>query len=220
MNMKLSLDELVTSVATDLMGITAPTLHGASQRLLHQMVDYFDVDLSFLRRNDHSQRTTTLVAEWPPRTTIPVPDPLGVISFADADPIFAATENLSAVMLTRPDGTDEEYQSRVQRGAGLSGPVSSATVPLLNASCTMGVLGFIKYGDREWHDAEVQALRSVAALFAQLQLRIVAEERLVSLAFHDELTGLANRRALVGHLTERMDSARAGPVEEVGVVPG
>ncbi len=210
--MKLSLDELVTSVATDLMGITAPTLNDAAQRLLHQLVDYLDVDLSFLRRNDHSQRTTTLVAEWPPRTAIPVPDPLGVISFADADPIFAATENLSTVMLTRPDGTDDEYQSRVQRGAGLSGPVSSATVPLLNASRTMGVLGFIKYGDREWHDAEVQALRSVAALFAQVQLRVVAEERLVSLAFHDELTGLANRRALVGQLTERMDAAPTGPV--------
>ena len=101
--MKLSLDELVTKTATDLVGVTAVTLQRASQNLLHHLVDYFDVDLSFLRRNDAARRTTTLVAEWPPRLDIPDPDPLGVVYFADADPIFAATEHLSAVMLTRPN---------------------------------------------------------------------------------------------------------------------
>jgi hypothetical protein len=53
MTVKLTLDDLVTSVATDLMGVTAGSLHSASERLLHQLVDYFEVDLSFLRRNDH-----------------------------------------------------------------------------------------------------------------------------------------------------------------------
>ena len=211
-SVKLSLDELVTSVATDLMGVTAATLHSASQDLLHRLVDYFAVDLSFLRRNDHTRGTTTLVAEWPPRADVPDPDPLGVVYFADADPVFAATEYLSTVMLTRPDGTDEEYQDRVRRASGLQDVVSSATVPLLDVNCTVGVLGFIKYGDREWQDAEVNALRAVAGLFAQLQARVAAEERLVSLAFHDELTGLANRRALVGYLARRMETDSAGPV--------
>ena len=70
-----SLEQLVTSVATDLMGVSAPTLHGASEKLLHQLVDYFAVDQSFLRRHDPIRRTTTLVAEWPPRSDIPDPDP-------------------------------------------------------------------------------------------------------------------------------------------------
>src|SRR5664279_102279 len=181
------------------MGVSAPTLHGASERLLHQLVDYFAVDLSFLRRHDPSRGTTTLVAEWPPRSDIPDPDPLGVIRFADADPIFAATEHLSTVMLTRPDGADADYQDRIRQGSGIVGGVSSATVPLLGAHCTAGVLGFIKYGDRQWHEAEINA-------------RVAAEERLLNLAFHDELTGLANRRALVGYLTRRMDAGFPGPV--------
>jgi len=118
---ELSLEQLVTSVATDLMGVTAPTLHSASEKLLHQLVDYFAVDLSFLRRHDHRRGTTTLVAEWPPRSDIPDPDPLGVIRFDDADPIFAATEHLSTVMLTRPDGADADYQDRVRQGSGIEG---------------------------------------------------------------------------------------------------
>jgi hypothetical protein len=194
------------------MGVTAPTLHSASEKLLHQLVDYFAVDLSFLRRNDHSRGTTTLVAEWPPRSDIPDPDPLGVIRFAGADPIFAATEHLSTVMLTRPDGADADYQDRVRQGSGIEGGVSSATVPLLDANGTAGVLGFIKHGDRQWRDAEINALRAVAALFTQLHARVAAETRLLNLAFHDELTGLANRRALVDHLERRMQAGFPGPV--------
>ena len=184
----------------------------ASQNLLHHLVDYFDVDLSFLRRNDAASGTTTLVAEWPPRPDIPDPDPLGVVCFADADPVFAATEHLSSVMLTRPDGADDRYQERVREASGIQGGVSSATVPLLDANCTVGVLGFIKYGDRDWDETEINALRAVASLLAQLQARVTAEERLLSLAFHDELTGLANRRGLVGYLTRAIEADSPDPV--------
>ena len=51
--MKLKLEDLVTSVATELMAVTTATLQDASTDLLHRLVDYFEVDLSFLRRNDH-----------------------------------------------------------------------------------------------------------------------------------------------------------------------
>ena len=213
MRSKLSLEELVTSAATDLMGVTAVGLRAAAQDLLEQLVDYFGVDLSFLRRNDHSIGATILVAEWPPRPEIPDPDPLGVVYFAKADATFAATEHLSSVMITRPSAVDDaDYQARVRQASGIVGGVSSATVPLLSAEGTMGVMGFIKYGDREWSDAEINALRAVAGLLAQLQARVDAEERLLYLAYHDELTDVANRRSLIDHLTERLQPDQPGPV--------
>src|SRR6478672_6542913 len=89
-----SLDELVTSAASHLMGVTATTLRGVCIELLRELVGHFDVDLSFLRRNDHLARTTTLIAEWPPRPHVPEPDPLGVVSFVGADRTLAATERL------------------------------------------------------------------------------------------------------------------------------
>jgi hypothetical protein len=60
--MKMTLDDLVTSVATELMGVTISNLEAASRDLLHRLVDYFEVDLSFLRRNDHELGATVLVA--------------------------------------------------------------------------------------------------------------------------------------------------------------
>ncbi|MGS0688042.1 putative bifunctional diguanylate cyclase/phosphodiesterase [Nakamurella sp. GG22] len=207
-----SLDELVTVAASHLMGVTATTLGEASEQLLRELVGYFDVDLSFFRRNDHTARTTILVAEWPPRPHVPEPDPLGVVSFAGADRTFAATEHLSTVMITHPDGTDDDYQDTIRRGSGLPGSVSSVTVPLLSIRDTMGVLGFVTFGDREWRNTEINALRAVAALLTQVEARVAAEERLRSMAYHDELTGLANRRALIDHLNQRMVVGAAGPV--------
>jgi len=55
-------------------------------------------------------------------------------------------------------------------------------------------------------------LRAVAGLLAQLQARVDAEERLRHQAFHDELTDLANRRALIDHLTDRLRTGAPGPV--------
>jgi len=208
--MKLRLEDLVTSVATDLMAVTTSTLQSASKDLLHRLVDYFEVDLSFLRRNDHELGATVLVAEWPPRPDIPDPDPLGVIMFDGADPTFAALENLSSVMLARPN-FDDEYQNRVREGSGIQG-VSLATVPLMGGESTTGTLGFIKFGDREWLPDEINALRAVAALLAQLQARVTAEERLRYLAYHDELTALANRRRLADFLGERLRKDAPGPV--------
>ena len=213
---RVDLDELVTSVATQLMGVSASTLHAASERLLHQLIDYFDVDLSFLRRNDHTIGATILVAEWPPRPEIPQPDPLGVIYFADAEPTFAALKDLNTVLLVQPGSTDDEYQDRVRQGSGVQG-VSLATVPLMTGEVTLGALGFIKFGDRRWLPEEVNALRAVAALLAQLQARVTAEEQLRFLAYHDELTGLATRRALIDHLDSRLQPGAPGPVAVIFV---
>ena len=59
--------------------------------------------------------------------------------------------------------------------------------------------------------SKFETLEAVASLFAQLQARIAAEEKLHYLAEHDDLTGLHNRRALVAHLSERL-AGEIGPV--------
>ncbi len=215
---KLELEELVTQAASDLMGVTALTLHAATEKLLAKLVSYFEVDNSFLRRNDHHIGVSVLIAEWPPREGKPDPDPLAVVPFGGADPTFAASEHLTGVLITRPGSVDHvavddaAYQDLVRRASGVEVGVSLAVVPLLGSDDTMGVLGFVKYGDRAWTDAEINALRAVAGLLAQLQARVEAEERLRHQAYHDELTDLANRRSLVDHLDERLQTGQTGPV--------
>ena len=206
-----TLDRLVTEVAAKLMAAQAVTAITISQRVLADLVDHLGVDVSFLRHNDHDIHATKLIAEWPVREFIPDPDPIGVVYFADADAVFAMAEHLKVPLVLRPDPENKEYQRHIEEGTAVPG-VSLACVPLLSGDATTGTLGFIKFGDREWSTAELNALQAVATLFAQLQARIVAEERLRYLAEHDDLSGLLNRRALIAHLEARLIAGQPGPV--------
>jgi diguanylate cyclase (GGDEF)-like protein len=206
---RVSLDRLVTNVAVDLMASTAATSVKVAQGVLAVMVEYFDVDVSFLRYNDHSIRASLLVAEWPERPDVPVPDPLGVVYFVDADPVFAASEHGKKPLVFRPE--DADYQRRIEEGRNIP-QTSMAAAPLVSGDVTTGVLGFVKFGDREWLPAELNALEAIGSLFAQVQARVAAEDRLRYLAEHDDLTGLYNRRALLDHLDARLASNNPGPV--------
>ncbi|MGV0718133.1 EAL domain-containing protein [Mycolicibacterium sp. XJ662] len=206
-----SLEVLVTSVATELMAVNAATEVEVSQRVLADLVDYFGVDVSFLRRNDHQIRASVLVAEWPVRPGIPDPDPLAVVYFDDADPVFALAEHQKEPIVFRPEPSTDEYQHTIKEGRQVPA-TSMACVPLLSGDVTSGVLGFVKFGDRDWTPAELNALKAIASLFAQVQARIDAEDQLRYLAEHDDLTGLYNRRALLTHLEARLRPGRPGPV--------
>jgi diguanylate cyclase (GGDEF)-like protein len=206
-----SLDELVTAAAAKLMAADAETSAAISQQVLGDLVGSFGVDFGFLRHNDHTIHATVLVAEWPPRDYIPDPDPIGVIYFDGADSTFAQAENLKEPDVLRPESANADYQLSIQEGRGIP-EVSLACVPLLSGDVTTGTLGFVKFGDREWLPAELNALQAIASLFAQLHARIVAEERLHYLAKHDDLTGLLNRRAVIAHLDARLAEGQPGPV--------
>ncbi|GAB7071157.1 bifunctional diguanylate cyclase/phosphodiesterase [Mycolicibacterium hodleri] len=205
----LSLERLVTTVAVRLMAANAATSPLVSQEVLGVLVEYFDVDFSFLRYNDHSIRASILIAEWPVRPDVPDPDPLRVVYYKDADPVFALAEFVKTPMVFRPE--DEDYQKRIEEGRNIP-QTSMAAAPLTSGDVTTGVLGFVKVGDREWKPAELNALEAIASLFAQVQARVQAEERLRYLADHDDLTGLHNRRALIDHLETRLAEGQPGPV--------
>ncbi len=206
-----TLDSLVTEVAAELMGVDATTMVAASERVLAKLVEHFDVDFSYLRHTERQRRATVLIAEWPHRAEVPDPDPLKVVFFENADSVFRELEHAVEPIIVRPDVHSADYQETIRRSSGIP-TVAMAAVPLISRGESTGVLGFIKQGDRDWSTRELNVLKAIAALFAQVQARVVAEERLRYIALHDDLTGLANRRALLEHMEERLRSGAPGPV--------
>ena len=209
--MSTNLDLVVTAVATQLMAVDSANSPRVSQRVLADLVEHFDVDFSFLRYNDHKIRASKLIAEWPGRTDVPDPDPIGVVYFADADPVFALAEHAKEIHVFRPEPATDDFQRLIEDSGGVYASTMAA-VPLVSGEVTTGVLGFVKYGDREWRPEELNALKAIASLFAQVQARVEAEEQLRYLAEHDDLTGLHNRRALLTHLDARLKAGQPGPV--------
>ena len=113
------LDDLVTEAAAKLMAATAADHAAISEQVVADTVSQFGVDFGFLRHNDHTIHATVLVALWPPRPFVPEPDPIGVVYFADADPVFAQAENLKVPDVLRPAPANEEYQRNIEAGTGI-----------------------------------------------------------------------------------------------------
>ncbi len=202
---------LVTSIAAQLMATTPSTAPAVSERVLQTLVEQLNVDAGFLRHNDHEIRASKLVAEWPPRTDPPQPDPLAVVSFTTADPVFTTCAHGKRVAVIRPDPAESGYVRQMAMDHAVES-LSVATAPLISGPVTTGMLGLVKFRRPKWRPEELNTIEAIASLFAQLQARVVAEERLRYLADHDDLTGLHNRRALVAHLSERLVAGSPGPV--------
>ena len=149
-----------------------------------------------------THRATKLVAQWPsardPRSR---PDRRRVLR--RRRPGVRPGRAPQGTGRRQPEPATDEYQRRIEQGTAVP-QISLAVVPLLADDVTTGTLGFIKYGDREWFPAELDALKTIATLFAQLQGRIAAEDQLRYLGEYDDLTGLRNRRSLMMHLDGRL----------------
>ncbi|MGO8768424.1 MAG: putative bifunctional diguanylate cyclase/phosphodiesterase [Mycobacterium sp.] len=215
--------EFITSIAAKLMEANASTAATVSEQVLARLVHLFDADTGFLRYNDQTIGVSKLIAEWPPRPNRPQADLLAIVDFTSADDVFApcahgkeprVIQPTEPVVIRPPASTNYAYKvfQRQTTGRRRVATPSMAAAPLVSEGVTTGVLGFVNFRGRKWKQEEVGTLGAVATLFAQLQARIAAEERLRYLAEHDDLTGLHNRRSVVAHLSERLAAGRPGPV--------
>jgi diguanylate cyclase len=202
---------LITSIANQLLEATASTATQASEQVLAQLVEHFDLHYSFLRYSDHDIRASVLAAEWPPRPDVADPDPFAVVSFTNDHPAFALCENGKDLVVVHRHHENSGYRCPIT-GRRRGGGALVAAAPLVSGMLTAGVLGFVKCRGRKWKPEAIHTLETVASLFAQFQARISAEQRLRHLAEHDDLTGLPNRRALLAHLSDRLAAKQPGPV--------
>ncbi len=213
----------VTSVAGQLMEANASTATSVCEQVLARLVDKFDADSGYLRHNDQTIGASRLIAEWPPRPNRPHTDLLPIVDFTSADDVFEPCAHGKEPLVIQPPeplvirplaSTNYAYRAlrRQITGRRRIATPSLAAAPLVSKGETTGVLGFVNLRGRKWKQQEVRTLGAVATLFAQLQVRIAAEERLYYLADHDDLTGLHNRRSVVALLSERLAAGRPGPV--------
>ncbi|MFZ0716520.1 GAF domain-containing protein, partial [Mycobacterium sp.] len=166
---------LVSSIANQLLEATAATAAQASEHVLAQLVEHFDLHYSFLRYSDYDISASVLAAEWPARTDVADPDPFGVVPFASDHPALALCDNGKELVKVQRNYADGVSRWPLIR-AGRSGATMVAAAPLISGTTTCGVLGFVKCRGRKWKPEAIHTLTTIASLFAQFRARILAEE--------------------------------------------
>src|SRR5580704_9387430 len=104
------IEELVSQVAERLMATTNETMQTSLDWTVETLARYLKADSAFLRRNDHINGVSILMAEYTERDA-PDPDPLAVVAF-DVDPIFAATRDLKGPLVMRNPDYKERTEDR------------------------------------------------------------------------------------------------------------
>ena len=131
------LDNLLTTVATDLMGVARADALEATNRVLDQVVDFFGVDDSFIRKH-RPDRVSELITTRPERDEFAAGDLLKEMPF-DEYPEAAATEHLKEPLhLYADEGGAMQEQLRAKLPVD---EFSFAVVPLLQGTETKGVMG-------------------------------------------------------------------------------
>jgi len=199
------IEEVVSQIAERLMATTTETIRSSLDWTVEVLSNYLEADSAFLRRNDHVNGVSVLLAEYPHRDA-PDPDPLAVVAF-DADPIFTATRDLKEPLVSHIDNPlDDSYTERVEEARGAL-KFSGAGVPLVYGDVTEGVLAFVRFSEHDWAEHEISVLKIVASLLVHLTHRLAMEEDWRLRALTDDLTGLPNRRALLAEIERRRPTA-------------
>src|ERR1700755_2063548 len=120
---------LIPSLANQLLEATAETAPMASEKVLAQLVDCFDLQYAFLRYSDHNIRASVLAAEWPRRTDVADPDPFAVVSFTSNHPALAVCDNGKELVTVRRNYDDGTPRCPLVTGTR-GGPPMVAAAPL------------------------------------------------------------------------------------------
>ncbi|MGH1490866.1 MAG: putative bifunctional diguanylate cyclase/phosphodiesterase [Acidimicrobiales bacterium] len=168
-------DPLLSDAANRLVRANTSTATAETEQILDHLMQALDADQAVLRSYDQAGERTRLVAE-----TTNHPAAAGAGTAAELphhDQMYVAVEGRTRATIV--DSEDE----------------TTAIAPLLKDDEVIGTLAVVTES-RPWTDDDVQAVESIASLLANLWGRLGAEDQLVEQIWHDELTGLPNRRKL------------------------
>lgn len=186
------LDDLMTQVASELMGVARSDSLAATNGVLDQIIEFFDVNDAFIRKH-REDRVSELVTSRPERDEFTDGRLLKEMPFDDY-PEVAATEHLKEPF---PLYADQSGLLQEQLKAQLDADeFSFAIVPLLQDGQTKGIMSLVRFSNQRYTDDELRTLFAIATLMAQFWSRLEAEKKLARRAYFDELTGLPNRHQL------------------------
>lgn len=174
---------LIAELAETLIGVTGATLDESMATILARVVTGLEARVGFVCRYDTS-RSSGVVEYVHPVDTVPGgPGATRVFSLLDPSSVCA-------------NQAPAAWMAAAGRDAVL-------TVTVFVHDALWGWLTLVRDARQAWTENERDVLHGLSLMAGQLIGRLSGEARVRHLAEHDELTGLANRRAMLNEMSRR-----------------
>jgi diguanylate cyclase (GGDEF)-like protein/PAS domain S-box-containing protein len=208
---RLAFEEMIASISSNFLSLRPEQIDEGINYTLKSIGEFFDVDRSYLYRFSEDGDTYSITHQWHRED---------VESYFEKNQDFPVDltpwwvgELKSGRNVSVADVSQMANEAALDRADFLSEEIMSIfTLPLTLEGKVFGCFGFDTTKEhRTWTDEQVDLLQVVAELFTGAIARHDADRQIRNLSFHDQLTGLYNRRYFE-HELERLNCSREHPI--------
>jgi diguanylate cyclase (GGDEF)-like protein/PAS domain S-box-containing protein len=208
---RLAFEEMVSRISANFVNLPPGQIDEGISYTLKSVGEFFEVDRSYLYRFSEDGKTYSVTHIW-------CRD--GVDGYFEKDQDFPVeltpwwiSELKSGRLVKIADVSQMPDQLALDRADFLSEDIKSIfTIPMTLEGKVFGCFGFdTVYKLKTWTDEQVALLQVIVELITGAFARHDADRQIRMLSFHDQLTGLYNRRYFNNEI-ERLEGSREYPV--------
>lgn len=202
-----NIQKMILNISAEFVNVSVDNVEGLIGNMLRLSGEQYQVDRTLLFCFSQDQTTITCTHEWSNQGIVSFKDtirevPVDNFSWWMKKILKGCKVHIPDVELL-PPGPDKDVlkKQRVQ---------SLICFPIMNNGKVLGFLGLVSVEkEKIWREDHQESLKVLVNILADALVRVAAEKEITNLAYHDSLTGLANRTFFIKGLQEEMDLARA-----------
>lgn len=210
-----TIQKMVLHISAEFVNVSEDNLDGIIEEMLQLIGKQYKVDRIYLCLLSEDRKTMVYTHEWSGENIDSLKNIIGEILRVPSvwfirEILDRCKVNIQNINML-PAGYDRDILEAHQAKSFLA-------LPVVNKGRVLGFLGFEAVQEpKEWREDHLESLHVLVNILADALVRVDAEREIKYLAYHDSLTGLANRMFFINRLKEEIQLAK-GTGKAFGVI--
>jgi len=204
-------EKMISEIASYFIHLPADQVDEGINYALKKCGEFFQVERSYIILLSHDGQSQSITHEWHKKEVEPLINRLQDIPISKRPWWYGQITEKGYVHL--PDVNEMPEEAGIEKKVVLEQNIKSLlSIPMITGSNIVGHLGLDAITDKKvWSEEHITLLKVLAELISNALERQWSDEKIRSLSFRDQLTGLYNRHMLKEEM-QRLDTERQLPI--------